>query len=145
MPRQNRRRPALRTSLLAATALAGAMALALGPTAAYAAGWGTISTRSVGKALSATAWTNLHPGFSTAANVAYRYCVTIKGNGTANLQPQAFGTSVTVNSSSYVTRCTKGYSGPANHFTPTASRIGSGSVTIGSISIQRYYTGSIPV
>jgi len=119
--------------------------LAALPQPASASGWGTLRTTTVDKALSSTSWTNLGSSFSTSANISYRYCVRIKGNGTANLQPQAFGTTVTVNSDSYVTRCTISHSGSANTFQAAASRIGSGSVRIYSISWQRWYSGDVPV
>lgn len=119
--------------------------LAVMPQPANAAGWGSLRTTKVDKALSSTSWTSLGSSFSTSANIRYRYCVRIKGRGTANLQPQAFGTTVTVNSSSYVTRCTISHSGSANTFRAMASRIGSGSVRIYSITWQRWYSGSVPV
>jgi hypothetical protein len=119
--------------------------LAALPQPASASGWGTLRTQTVDRALSSTSWTNLGSSFSTSANIRYRYCVRIKGTGTANLQPQAFGTSVTVNSTSYVTRCTISHSGSANTFQAAASRIGSGSLRIYSISWQRWYDGNVPV
>ncbi|GAA1517570.1 hypothetical protein BJ978_000548 [Agromyces terreus] len=145
MTPSNRRRFSFRTPLMAAAALLGAAALALSPTAAFAAGWGTLSTAKVNSSVTATAWTQLGSGFKTATGVTYRYCVTVKGKGKLNLQPTAFGTVVTVDSSSYVTRCTKSFKGAANTFKPMALRIGSGNVTIGTVTVQRYYTGSVPV
>lgn len=123
----------------------GSALVAVTATPSQASGWGTLSNTSVDKALSSTSWTRLRPAFSTRSNVRYRYCVTVKGNGRANLQPQAFGTEISVSSSTYVTRCTKSYKGAANSFVPTASRIGSGSVRVGRIKVQRWYDGAVPV
>lgn len=123
----------------------GSALVAMTTTSSQAAGWGTLSNTKVDKALSSRAWTKLRSSFGTKSNVKYRYCVTVKGNGRANLQPSAFGTEISVNSSSYVTRCTKSYRGPANRFTPTAAKIGSGSVRVGRIKVQRWYTGNVPV
>ncbi|MET8519964.1 hypothetical protein [Nocardioides sp. NPDC004968] len=129
---------------LVAGLVMGSALVAMSTSSSQAAGWGTISDRSVNKVLSSRSWTTLRPAFSTAANVRYRYCVTLRGRGTVNLQPQAFSTETSVNNSSYVTRCTKSYRGPANRFTPTAARIGDGAVRVGRIKVQRWYAGSVP-
>lgn len=128
---------------LVAVLAVGATQLATS-TPAQASGWGTIKSATVAKSLSRSSWTSFNVPFSSASNVAYRYCVVGRGTGSANLQPTAFGTTVTFSSSTNVTRCTKSYSGGANNFAPTGALL-SGSVYIQSAYVQRYYTGPIPV
>ncbi|MFW5470625.1 hypothetical protein ACOCJ4_11310 [Knoellia sp. CPCC 206435] len=137
----------MRTRLLGAAAAAaltaGISVSAAAP--AQAAGWGTISSASVGKYLSKSSWTYLGRSFSTASNVSYRYCVVGRGSGSANLQPQAFGTIASFSHWGYdVTRCTKAHAGAANTFQPGAA-LSSGTVFITKVYVQRYYTGPVPV
>ncbi|KGN40935.1 hypothetical protein [Knoellia aerolata] len=137
----------MRTRLIAAAA-AAAISAGIAVTSAapaHAAGWGTISSSAVGTYLSKSSWTYLGRSFSTASNVSYRYCVVGRGSGSANLQPTAFGTTVSFSHYGYdVTRCTKSFSGAANTFQPVAL-LGSGTVLITKVYVQRYYTGPIPV
>lgn len=115
---------------------------------AHASGWGTISTSTVNKSLTTTSWTVLGRSFKPAQRVAYKYCVVGRGVGKANLQPTAFGTTVTFsNSSTLVTRCTKSWTTPAGYgstMQPGAVKV-SGSVYISKVYVQRYYSGPVPV
>lgn len=116
---------------------------------ASAAGWGTISSSSVGKYLSYSSWTTLGRSFKPTPGVIYRYCVVGKGTTKANLQPTAFGTTASFTSStSYVTRCTKSWRAPSgygSYMTPSAAKLtSSGSVYISKVYVQRYYSGPVP-
>ncbi len=133
--------------LTAAGTLMASMIMAISTAApAQAAGWGNLWTRSVNQTVTYTKWTYMGPKFTMAKNVRYRYCVRIKGNGSVNLQPTAFGTVVST-SSSYATRCTKSYvgTGSATQFQAAALMTKSGkSAYVSSITLQRYYSGPVP-
>ena len=137
----------MRTRLVSAAAAAAVTAgIAVTSAApAQAAGGGTIQSTYVGKYASKTSWTFMGRQFSTARNVAYRYCVVGKGSGSVNLQPVAFGTNASFSSWGYTTtRCTKTTSGAANTF-QAGMLLNSGSVFIERMYVQRYYTGPVPV
>lgn len=129
----------------AAAALTSSLAVTTA-TPAHAAGWGTISSASVNRYLSYTEHNNLGRPFNTSSNVSYRFCVVGRGTGQVNLQPTAFSTTYTFNSSTNVTRCSKAHSGRANRFQPDAviwSR--STKVYITKVYVQRWYSGPVAV
>lgn len=140
----------MRTRLLGAAA-AAALTAGLGVASAApanAAGWGTISSSTVGKYLSTSSTTNLGRSFVPAQRVAHRICVVGKGVGSASIQPVAYATTVTFsNSSTLVTRCTKSWTTPSGYgstMQPVGFKL-SGTVYISSVFVQRYYSGPIPV
>lgn len=140
----------MRTRIVGAAA-AAAISAGIAVTSAapaHAAGWGTISSSTVGKYLSGSATTNLGRSFVPAQRVAQRYCVVGRGVGSASLQPVAYSTTVTFsNSSTLVTRCTKSWTAPSGYMStmqPVAFKL-SGTVYISKVYVQRYYSGPIPV
>lgn len=141
----------MRTRLLgavAATALTAGVGIA-SAAPAQAAGYYTIKTATVGKSLSYSSWTDF-TSFKPLAGVTYRYCVVGRGTTSANLQPQAFGTVVSFsNSTTLVTRCTKGWRTPSNYgstmWLAGMKNTSSGSVYISKVYVQRYTSGPVPV
>lgn len=134
-------------AIITSTAAVSTMAVLGFAAPAQAAGWGTLSTHAVNKSLSYTSMTAMGPKFKLAKGVRYRYCIVVKGTGQVNLQPQGFATVVTP-SSTYSTRCTKALVGDGNAslFQAHANLVKRGTTaTVRSMSIQRYYTGAVPV
>ena len=98
----NRSHRTARRTLTVTVALLGALMLALGPTAAHAAGWGPVLTKTwpLGHSLKAGK-TYVSPttasGFRTAKNVKFKICInvtsTTSGTSKVTIGPSPFRTS----------------------------------------------------
>lgn len=133
-----------RRSATVVVAIIGALMLTLGPTAAHAAGWGTIAERNHGDtALAKNKFHSLKVDFTAKAGQKHRICVQVKGNGSAYIQP--IGTKITINTSSWVTRCTAAVTAKKGTGYGPLIWLESGDMKLRKATVQRYYTGMVPV